>query len=72
MSRFTYGDTVRIVMTAPERLRPGAIAWVIGVFEKRPEGKYFDQFPTGEVYSIEYEDGEAVDVHESVLEERSL
>lgn len=68
MGRYTYDDVVRIVSTADEKFRPGATAWIIGVFEQRPPGAYFDQFPPGAVYTIEYENGEAIDIHESYLE----
>lgn len=67
MTKFTYDDIVRVIATVPKRLRPGERAWVVGVFEDRP-GKYFYAFPEGVVYSIEFEDGTSVDVHESDLE----
>lgn len=67
MKKFDYADVVRVVRTASSGLRQGARAWIVGVFEDRP-GKYFDQFPPGVVYSIEYEDGSSIEVHESMLE----
>jgi hypothetical protein len=30
-------------------------------------GSYFDRFPDGVVYNIEFEDGEAVLIHEDLL-----
>ncbi|MGN6223066.1 hypothetical protein [Pseudoxanthomonas sp.] len=68
MNKYTYDDIVRVIPSAEKRLRPGAIAWVIGVFEERPAGEHFARFPAGVIYTIEYEDGEAVDIHESELE----
>ena len=70
MAMFTYDDIVRVRKGAPESLRPGARAWVIAVFDRREDrpGKYFDMFPDGTVYMIEYEDGVAVNVHESDLQ----
>ncbi|WP_144436619.1 hypothetical protein [Lysobacter antibioticus] len=68
MGKFTYDDVVRIVETADESLRPGSVGWVVGVFEERPVGSYFSQFPPGVVYTVEYEDGEAKEVHEDFLE----
>lgn len=68
MSKFTYNDRVRVATTANKESRPGEIAWVIAVLEERPQGEYFDQFPPGVIYTIEYEDGEAIDIHESDLE----
>jgi hypothetical protein len=66
MPKFTYDDIVKVLDTAPSELRPGERAWVVGVFETRP-GKYFDVFPEGVVYSIEFEDGTAIEIHESNL-----
>ena len=68
MTRFTYSDAVRVIAAAPESLRPGEIASIIAVFETRPEGRHFTQFPHGVVYSIEYADGKAVDIHDAHLE----
>ena len=68
MSKFTYDDRVRVATTANREFRPGEIAWVIAVLEERPRGEYLDQFPPGVIYTVEYEDGEAIDIHESDLE----
>ena len=68
MARFTYSDAVRVIADAPESLRPGEIASIIAVFETRPEGSHFVQFPQGVFYSIEYADGEAADIHDAHLE----
>lgn len=67
MARFTYDDIVRVRESAPAGARPGAKAWVVGVFEARP-GKYFDTFPEGVIYTIEFEDGASIEIHESSLE----
>lgn len=68
MAKFTYDDIVKVVGTASSELRPCAKAWVIQVTEEPRRGSYFDQFPPGTVYLVEYEDGEAVSIHESQLE----
>ncbi|MGO0999944.1 hypothetical protein [Lysobacter sp. CA196] len=68
MSKFTYNDIVRVAETAVESLRPGSVGWVVGVFEERPSGDYFSRFPPGIVYTVEYEDGAANEIHESWLE----
>jgi len=68
MARFTYSDVVRVNAEAPAPLRAGAVGSVIAVFETPPEGTYFAEFPQGVVYSIEYADGAATDVHEDDLE----
>lgn len=66
MTKFHYDDIVAVIDGAPPELRPGAKAWIVGVFEDRP-GKYFDIFPPGTVYSIEFEDGSSIEIHESNL-----
>jgi hypothetical protein len=69
MSKFTCDDTVWIKKDAPSQLRRGQKASVIMVFPPQDRiGSYFDRFPPGVVYSIEFEDGESIDVHESFLE----
>jgi hypothetical protein len=42
-------------------------AWVVGVFEERKE-VYFDRFPPGTVYTVEFEDGSSMEIHEDDLE----
>lgn len=66
--RFTYDDIVRIRSTARPEARPGARAWVVGVFADSRPGEYFAGFPDGVVYSIEFEDGSSVEVHEDDLD----
>jgi hypothetical protein len=69
MNKFTFGDVVRVKNDALSPLRQGAKAWVVMVvLPPNRNGSHFDQFPPGVVYSIEYEDGESVDVHEDFLE----
>jgi len=67
MTKFTYDDIVKVRADAPLDQRPSERAWIVGVFEDRP-GKYFDAFPPGVVYSIEFEDGYSIEVHEATLE----
>lgn len=65
----TYNDTVIVKPDAPAGFRPGAKAAVIGITlpgERR--GAHFEQFPEGVIYLVEFEDGEALDVHGSWLE----
>jgi hypothetical protein len=69
MNKFTFDDTVRVKKDAPNPLRQGQKASVIMVFLPHDRnGSYFDQFPPGILYSIEYQDGVSVDVHEDFLE----
>ena len=65
--KFDYDDVVVLRRSASADLRPGEKAWVVGVFDTRP-GPYFDKFPEGVVYTIEFEDGVSIEVHESDLE----
>ncbi|GAB2176086.1 hypothetical protein DLREEDagr8_16440 [Dongia sp. agr-C8] len=51
-----YDDVVKFVKDAPANLRPDQKAWIVGIFVDRP-GRFFERFPQGIVYSIEYEDG---------------
>jgi hypothetical protein len=69
--KFNYDDTVKVRPDVSSELRPGATAWVVGVFETRP-GSYFDKFPDGVIYTIEFEDGSAVEVHELDIESNIL
>jgi hypothetical protein len=69
MNKFTFDDTVRVKKDAPIPLRGGQKASVIMVFLPQDRNvSYFDQFPRGVIYSIEFEDGESIDVHEDSLE----
>lgn len=67
MSKFTWGDDVRVLRPTSARDRWGQSASVIGVFEQRPPGSHFDRFPPGTVYAVEFADGEALDLHEDDL-----
>ena len=67
MCKFFYNDIVRVRNLAKVELRPGDKAWIVGI-EKERRGSYFERFPPGIVYAIEYEDGFAADIHEADLE----
>jgi hypothetical protein len=69
MAKFDYDDRVHVAASADKKYRPGEVASVIGVFEDRPSGSHFAQFPNGVVYTIEFEDGDALDIHERDLEQ---
>ncbi|WP_137939194.1 hypothetical protein [Chitinivorax sp. B] len=66
MSEFDYDDQVIVADDAPQDCRPGCKAWVVGVFENH-DGAYFKGFPGGVVYTIEFEDGTSIEIHESKL-----
>lgn len=64
----TYGDSVAVATTAPEQLRPGATGAICGVtLQAERRGAHLDQFPEGTIYLVEFEDGEAMDIHEGWL-----
>ena len=65
-TKFTYDDTVMVCVNADSKFRPGSKGWVIGVFPDR-EKDIFDWLPEGVVYTIEFEDGEAIDVNEDII-----
>ncbi len=67
MAKFTYNDIVKAKPTAGVKARPGERAWIVAVLEDRLHFS-LKQFPAGVVYSVEFEDGEAIDVHEDDLE----
>jgi hypothetical protein len=71
MNKFTFDDTVRVKKDAAIPLRRGKASITMIFLPQDREGSYFDQFPSGVVYSIEYEDGESIDVHEDFLEIQS-
>lgn len=66
MAKYDYDDIVCIVDGAPAHLRLGCRAWIVGIVEERRRA-YFASFPPGVVYTVEFEDGDSVDVHESYL-----
>ncbi|MGH6846356.1 MAG: hypothetical protein ACREC0_02630 [Methylocella sp.] len=53
--------------TADQKARPGERAWVIAVLEDRSHFP-LKQFAPGVVYTVEFEGGEAINVHEDDLE----
>jgi len=67
MPNFKYDDIVRVSGDSDIQPGPSRKAWVVGIFEKSL-GSHFDQFPPGVVYSVEFENGSATDVHEDNLE----
>lgn len=68
MPKFTWGASVRIAEGAPVSVRPRSVAVVVGISEQRERhGSYLDTFPSGVVYTVEYEDGSSAEVHEDHL-----
>lgn len=67
MSKFTYDDIVKATKAAGQSARPGEKAWVVAVLENRVHFP-LKHFKPGVIYTVEFEDGEAVEVHEDDLE----
>jgi hypothetical protein len=66
MPQFTYDDIVFVRPDAPAEFRPGSRAWIIAVIDVRVPGQY-EWLPPGQVYMIEFEDGDAIDIVENLL-----
>jgi len=77
MPRFTYDDIVRVKdstavwIDVPDRRttgpRHGEKCWVFAVIEDR-KATPLPRFPAGVVYGVEFEDGDAIELHEDDLE----
>jgi len=67
MARFAYDDIVVVRGIARTVERRGQKAWIIGVLEDRSRFPR-SQFPPGVMYSVEFEGGEAIDVHEDEID----
>lgn len=69
MSKFTWDDIVCVAANSRTQLHSPMQAWIVGVFEgEGRRGTYFERFPPGSVYSVEFEDGASAEVHEDDLE----
>ena len=70
MSKFTWGDSVRTKVGAPESARPGADAEVVGVrtIEHADQAHEFGTAVGSHVCTIEFGDGASVEVGEDWLE----
>jgi hypothetical protein len=69
MNKFVYDDVIRIRSDAHQKFRSGERAWVVGVItEDRRLGSHYEQFPLGTIYTIEFEDGDSIDIHEDGIE----
>ena len=65
---FTWNDFVVVAEHAPKSQRPGAIASIVGISRQyERSGTYLEEFPTGNVYTVEFDDGASVDVPQSML-----
>lgn len=65
---FTWNDSVVVAEQAPPSKRPGAIASIVGISRQyERSGTYLEEFPTGNVYTVEFDDGASVDVPQGML-----
>lgn len=68
-AKFDYDDIVYVRTEAPAIFRPGSRAWIVGVTQdEERRGSHYDAFEIGNVYTIEFEDGSSVDVHEDNIQ----
>lgn len=65
--KFDYDDIVVVKDSAAKQFRPGERAWVVGVVADRAQFE-LEQFPAGVIYTVEFEDGSAVDIHEDDIQ----
>lgn len=64
MKKFDFDDVVSATSGVPEA-RVGAKAWIVGItLEGDRNGSYYKNFAPGNLYTIEFEDGESTDVLE--------
>lgn len=65
---FAWNDSVFVAEDAPTPLRPGAIASVVGISRQYERfGTYLDRFPTGNIYTVEFDDGVSEDIPQGLL-----
>lgn len=61
-----HGDIVRISPDASEDCRPGETAWIVAIISDRVRFP-LPEMPEGTIYSVEFEDGSAIDINEHLL-----
>lgn len=68
-SIFNYGDAVVVKQDAPKRYRPGSIGSICGIriIDSPAIAQQFDQMINSELYLIEFNDGQAVEIPKSFL-----
>lgn len=67
MNKFGFDDVVRVSGGVPAK-RIGAKAWIVGITQADERfGSYYDRFPPGTIYTVEFEDGDSLDVVEMDL-----
>lgn len=65
---FIWDDLVVVAEHARPSQGPGALASIIGISRQyERSGTYLEEFPTGNVYTVEFDDGSSVDVPQGML-----
>jgi hypothetical protein len=68
MSKFTYNDIVSAPAAFGADNSMSGKAWIVGIFETDKEpGLYWKKFPSGFVYTVEFEDGSSTEFYENDL-----
>ena len=64
---FTWGDTVTVSVSAPTLNRPTNIGDIVGFRQANSEQTTEDKQYSGYLYSVEFGNGETIDIPESLL-----
>ena len=70
MSRYTWGDTVRVKVGASPEMRPGHLAAVCGIrdLENPDQAKQFSRPIGTTLYLVEFGDGSSIEIPEDSVE----
>jgi hypothetical protein len=68
--KYEYGQTVRVIASAPSSLKPGTDVAVVGMTKLIQEREVLNVlYPAGtDIYLIEYADGKSLEVPEEYIE----
>jgi hypothetical protein len=64
-AKFTWGDSIRVIATAPAKFRPGCYAALVGV--RDPDETEPDETMRESRYTIEYDDGSSLEIAQRYL-----
>jgi hypothetical protein len=69
--RFTWGDTVRVSLTAPPQYRPGSLGAICGLRTVTEGGSSSTEqlAVSGDLYLVEFGDGFTIEIPDRLLEE---
>ena len=63
MTKFRYNDLVKVIDGLEASFRPAEKGVIVAIISDRTRWP-LGEFPPGVVYSVEFEDGVAIDLHE--------